>query len=91
MTSKVIEGHKSSIIKKSNSLLKDSRVSKSVRLYPDVITRIYYYERNYERKFFYISLKNTVLDFSFFLSNAFIYEPILIKISMNANIMKTQS
>ena len=29
-------------------------------------------------------------DFSFFLSSIFVYEPILIKISMNANIMKTQ-
>ena len=29
-------------------------------------------------------------DFSFFLHSIFIYEPILIKISMNANIMKTQ-
>ena len=29
-------------------------------------------------------------DFSFFLSSAFVYEPILLKISMNANIVKTQ-
>ena len=42
MASKVIEGHKSAIIKKSNSLLKESRVSKSARLYPDVIKWIFY-------------------------------------------------
>ena len=29
-------------------------------------------------------------DFSFFLSNTFIYEPILLKLSMNANIVKMQ-
>ena len=28
-------------------------------------------------------------DFSFFLSSTFVYEPILIKISMKANIVKT--
>ena len=30
-------------------------------------------------------------NFSFFLSSTFIYEPILIKICMNANIMKTHT
>ena len=29
-------------------------------------------------------------DFSFFLSSTFVYEPILLNISMNANIVKTQ-
>jgi hypothetical protein len=29
-------------------------------------------------------------DFSFFLSSTFVYEPILLKISMNANIVKTE-
>ena len=29
-------------------------------------------------------------DISFFLSSTFVYEPILFKISMNANIVKTQ-
>ena len=47
-----------------------------------------------ERKFFYISLKNSgtpgLWDFSFFLSSTFVYEPILFKISMNADIVKTK-
>ena len=30
-------------------------------------------------------------DFSFFLSNIFVFEPILLKLSMNANIVKMQS
>ena len=54
-----------------------------------------------ERMFFYISLKNFgtpgfrdseipwFRDFSFFLSSTFVYELILLKISMNANIVKT--
>ena len=55
---------------------------------------LFHYE---ERKFFYISLKKLwdsgilwLRDFSFFLSGTFVYEPILFKISMNANIVKTQ-
>jgi hypothetical protein len=50
-----------------------------------------------ERKFFYISrkkLRDSVIpglrDFSFFLSNTFVYDPILFKLSMNANIVKMQ-
>ena len=45
-------------------------------------------------KFFYITLKNSgtpwFRDFSFILSSTFVYEPIMLKISMNANIVKTQ-
>ena len=55
---------------------------------------LFHYE---ERKFFYISLKKLwdsgimwLRYFSFFLSGTFVYEPILFKISMNANIVKTQ-
>ena len=48
---------------------------------------------NQESNFFYISLKNSGIpglwDFIFFLSSTFVYEPILFKISMNADIVKT--
>ena len=47
--------------------------------------------------FFYISLKNSGIpwfrdycNFSFFLSNTFVYEPILLKLSINVNIVKMQ-
>ena len=35
-------------------------------------------------------LESVIWDFSFFLSNTFVYEPILFKLSMNANIVKMQ-
>ena len=47
-----------------------------------------------ERKFFYIPQKNSVFpsvrEFKKILPNTFIYESILLKIYMNANIMNTQ-
>ena len=107
MTSKVIEGHKSSIIKFCLSFFGHTFFFFLTFIYESILIKIYmnanYYDKQifnfnkYDLKVHWRSQKfnNQVfvkifVPFFFSLLNTFIYESILIKIYMKANIMNTQ-
>ena len=68
------------------------KVGESITILEFYFVNLYFMIMNgfyQERKFFYISLKK-LCYFSYFLNSIFVYDPTVLKMSMNANIMKAQ-